>query len=92
MSKLEDEARELVLVRASDIPPAPPEVVLAVDGARRAAYAVLPPAWRVLPDGRATAAVIASALAEVLLTEVPLGGDVERVSTRDDKGGFPNGD
>lgn len=58
---------ELNLTPASDLPP-DPEGARVAAAVRRAVLDVLPTDWQVLPDGRATHAVIAR-LAAYLLTE-----------------------
>jgi hypothetical protein len=50
--------------RASDIPMAPAWQVSVSQAIRDATREVLPDEWRVLPDGRSTASVIAKVTAE----------------------------
>ncbi len=65
---------ERVTVRTTtfaDVPPSPRGRVATVERVRRGVYALLPEAWRVLPDGRATHSTIAALVGESLNAVTP---------------------
>lgn len=64
---------QITITTMADVKSAPPGVVAIVERVRRDVVELLPEGWRVLPDGRATHAVIARLVGESLLADELVG-------------------